>query len=820
MRVEAPAWAPLVLVVLLVGSAGVVRAEPAGDAPAGSAREAAPAAHAGIAWIRPEEVAVRADGLLLGLEGAAPAAAQRDAIARIDGDLGKIAPDLGAVLQQARAAVSRSTPFVELEDLQRELAGFDGTLGGWEATLAAEAKRVAEALDEIAAGRVVWLETRARPETAAAGERMQRRVDDVLADLDRTVADLQRWRTQVLEVGDRVSERRAAVATALKRTQAAAATEWTHLLVPGRAPLWEGGFVGQVWSELPRVPRQMLAYARSTRTYVARDLRPLLVQFLVTVILMAFVRRLAPADERRGVDGPAPGTPERPARPYALACLLALLATPWFHPLSPQRFRQLLAIVALVPASRLVSSASGAIPRAHLVGLFVLLLLDRLSISLAPLPAVARASALAGLLFGFVLAWSLARRLQARGGPAWARHVLRAVLVGLAVGLAAAIGGWDHLAALLGRGIVAGGVVAVFVHAATIGLEPMLIAALGTPLLRRSHLFVEDPALRRRRARYVLRVLGVLLWLVFVLRAVGLHAVAVAGVRAFLAAGVSVGALSISIGTVLAFGMTLFAAMLLARAVTGVLEEDVYPRTSLPRGVPVVLSTLARYAVYSLGFLLALAAAGIQLSQLAILLGGLGVGIGLGLQDLVKNFAAGLTLLLERRVHPGDVVQIPGQEIFGRVLSIGMRATLVRGWNGSEVVVPNADLIASAITNWTLSDRLCRLEVPVGVAYGTDPERVIAVLLAAARSDGGLLVDPPPQVLFKGFGQSSLDFLVRAWTDKGVEEMRQMTSDLAIAVHRALRDAEITIPFPQRDLHLTSVSPAAGAALAGVERKE
>ena len=387
------------------------------------------------------------------------------------------------------------------------------------------------------------------------------------------------------------------------------------------------------------------------------------------------------------------------------------------------------------------------------------------------------------------------------------------------VALAAEIGGWDHLAALLGRGIVAGAVVALFAYAAVTSLEPLLVDALATPLVRRSHLITSDPFAVRRRVRVVLRGLGGLFWLGFVLRAVGLHGAAVAGLQSLLAAGVSVGALSISVGTVIAFVLTLVAAMLFARTVTGVLDADVYPRASLPRGVPVVLSTLIRYAVYSLGFLFALAAAGIELSQLAILLGGLGVGVGLGLQDLVKNFAAGLTLLLERRVHPGDVVEIPGQEIFGRVVAIGMRATVVRGWNGSEFVVPNADLIASTITNWTLTDRLCRLEVPVGVAYGTDPERVVALLVGVARADARLLANPAPQAIFKGFGDSSLDFLLRAWTDKGIEEKVGMTSELAIAVNRALVEAGIAIPFPQRDLHLASIAPDVGAALAGREGK-
>ena len=228
------------------------------------------------------------------------------------------------------------------------------------------------------------------------------------------------------------------------------------------------------------------------------------------------------------------------------------------------------------------------------------------------------------------------------------------------------------------------------------------------------------------------------------------------------------------------------------------------------------LSTLVRYSIYSVGFLLALAAAGVELSQLTILLGGFGIGIGLGLQDLVKNFAAGLTLLFERRVQVGDMVQIPSQSVSGRVLAIGIRATVVRNSNGVEVVVPNADLVSGSVSNWTLSDPLHRIKVSVGVAYGTDPERVVALLLGVAGADERMLAEPAAQALFKGFGESSLDFVLRAWTDADYEPR---TSTLALAVNRSLCEAGIGIPFPQRDLHLASVSPAARAALSGADGK-
>lgn len=766
---------------------------------------AATTSPAGPQWIRPEEVATRADSLVRILESAPPDAAVRESIGKIEAELPDVVRDVEPLLVQARGAAAESMPFVELEDLQRELAGDDRVLADFEDVLTTEAKRIAEVLDEIGRARATWLETRAHPETLAAGEAVGRRVEGSIAALDAAITSLQPWRVHVLGLTDRVLERRTAVSTALKRTRESAATEWTTILIPRRAPIWDVDVAAGLADELPRVPEQIRTYASSTLAYVARDPRPFALQVVVGLLAMLGLRRFA-----------AGMTP----RPYALAALLVVLATPWFHPLSPQRFRQFLGLVALVPAARLVSASSGGVGLPVIAAVAVLMLVDRFSLSVAPLPTLSRLAVLLATGLGIGLAAAMLRRVAARGGPGWLLALTRAALVGLAIAFGAEVGGWEHLSALLGRGIAASGVVGVLVHAAIVGLEPLAQAAVVAPWVQRRRPRGADAEALARRVTQILRSIGGFVWVVFVLRAIGLHWAAVAFVQGVLGLGVSVGALSISVGTVIAFGLTLAAAMVFARIVSAVLETDVYPRTNLPRGVPFVLSTLARYAVYSVGFLLALAAGGIQVGQLAILLGGLGVGLGLGLQDLVKNFAAGLTILLERHVQPGDAVQLPGQSIFGRVLSIGMRATVVRAWDGSEVVVPNADLVASAITNWTLSDRLCRVEVAVGVAYGTDPERVLALLLETARGVPRLLASPVPLAFFVGFGESSLDFIVRAWTDEGFENKTGVTSLLALAIHRALTEAGIPIPFPQRDLNLATVAPAVAEALgtAGVKR--
>ena len=288
----------------------------------------------------------------------------------------------------------------------------------------------------------------------------------------------------------------------------------------------------------------------------------------------------------------------------------------------------------------------------------------------------------------------------------------------------------------------------------------------------------------QRRARQLVRWLGAAVWLYIVLGASSFARWRSKPWSSVLDAGISVGALSLTLGGVLAFAAHDHGGP--ARCATH--QRRARGRRSiraldLARGMPYALSTLVRYAVYMRCVPGRARRRRRELSQLSILLGGLGVGVGLGLQDFVKNFAAGLTLLFERRVHVGDAVQLPGQRDLRTRVEIGMRATVVRNWDGAEVVVPNSDLVSGAVTNWTLSDQLRRIELPVGVAYGTEPERVIELLLEVARGHGRCSRQPPPQALFQGFGESSLDFVLRVWFDMEYDSLL-LRSELALATHR------------------------------------
>jgi small-conductance mechanosensitive channel len=316
--------------------------------------------------------------------------------------------------------------------------------------------------------------------------------------------------------------------------------------------------------------------------------------------------------------------------------------------------------------------------------------------------------------------------------------------------------------------------------------------------------------LLQTRADRLLRWAGFLVWGALTLDLLELRVPAAAAVRRVLTAQLAVGELHVSLGDFAAFGFTVWLAFLVSRFVRFVLEEDVYSHLHLERGMPYAVSTLLHYAVLVLGFIFAVAALGVDLNRFAILAGAFGVGIGFGLQNVVNNFVSGLILLFERPIQIGDTVQLG--ELLGEVKRIGIRASVVRTWDGAEVVVPNGKLISEQLTNWTLSDRHRRIDVSVGVAYGSDPEQVLALLLQVAAAHPEVLSEPAPQALFLGFGDSALDFVLRGWTAQ-FENAVRIRSELTVAVSRALAEAGIEVPFPQRDLHVKSLDAEVGSLL-------
>ncbi len=310
-----------------------------------------------------------------------------------------------------------------------------------------------------------------------------------------------------------------------------------------------------------------------------------------------------------------------------------------------------------------------------------------------------------------------------------------------------------------------------------------------------------------------IRILSVILvWMFFIISMLQLWQYSDSGWSWFLQFaqnGIAIGTIRV-VPVQIVLGIILFAMLL---TLVRWFRQNTLPKwvrnTSLDRGGREAMITISGYIGVLLSALLGLSVAGFDFTNLAIIAGALSVGIGFGLQNIVNNFVSGLILLFERPIRTGDWIIVGNTE--GYVRKISIRSTQIETFDRADVIVPNSELISNQVTNWMLRDAWGRVIVPVGVAYGSDARKVEQILIDCALEHPLVIKDNddvgPPRVLFRGFGDSSLNFELRAFINV-VDKRLSTLSDLNFAIEKALRDNGIEIPFPQRDLHLRSIDPS------------
>jgi small-conductance mechanosensitive channel len=225
-------------------------------------------------------------------------------------------------------------------------------------------------------------------------------------------------------------------------------------------------------------------------------------------------------------------------------------------------------------------------------------------------------------------------------------------------------------------------------------------------------------------------------------------------------------------------------------------------KSGLDRALQYAIAQIVSNLVLVIGIFIVLENTGIHLGALTVFAGAVGVGVGFGLQNIASNFISGLVILAERPITIGDRVEVAG--VVGQVQQIRARSTVILTNDNIAMIVPNSKFIDSPVTNWTYSDPRVRFRVPIGVAYGSDVNKVREALIAAGRSNSHVLEDPAPSVFLNKFGESSIDFELVVWSSEMSHRPSRFKSDLNFAIEEKLREAGIAIPFPQRDLHIRS----------------
>jgi len=363
----------------------------------------------------------------------------------------------------------------------------------------------------------------------------------------------------------------------------------------------------------------------------------------------------------------------------------------------------------------------------------------------------------------------------------------------------------DMVRAIVGKSIISFGTYDIdMLH--LIFIVPLVVGAIF--IMRVYTRFIRKRKLNQKKpVRTITRVLrGVLILLVIIgsLRILGIKLSnffdfvgAVLQYKLF-----TIGETDVSLLTIVILAVVVYVTTKIARLVRNYFNKTVFPRFKIDPGLQFSLSKLISYLIITIGIFIALQGMGIRLAALTVFAGVLGVGIGFGMQNITANFVSGIAILFERPIKEGDMIRLG--TTMGVVQKISLRATVIRTLYNEHLIVPNSAFINSTVENMSHSDLKLRARVNVGVAYGTDPHLVETALLEAARTTDGILKYPEPDVLFREFGDSSLEFELRAWIADPTQRLKA-ESDLHFAIVKQFKEHGITIPFPQRDVYIKQI---------------
>jgi len=728
--------------------------------------------------------------------------------------------DLPAVTQEISAQLAETTQILKpgvlletLSDLEVRWVKLGAQLSLWTRNLTNRANLIDKQIALLPDLRTTWTETQKVAQASDTPLEIRQQIDNVLVKIGQTESTLQKRRAAILTEQSRVAEQSKRVAGALASIRAAQNAAVSGLFVRDSQPVWSPELREKTAHDLVEGSQSSFgAQFLQLRSYVTRNGTQFLYLALIfgaLVFVLFWVKRRA-----------AKWTDEDPLLeranrvlqlPIPTAAVLTLLISRTLFDEAPRLFWAVLAIVTLPPIVIILRRLIDRHFFPILNALVVFYLVAQLRRVVASLPGFSRLILVLEVVGGAIfLIWFIrSTRLPARDSEATSHKATRAAarvgLVLLAAVFLANLLGYFRLANYLATGALVSAYLAIFFHAAVGVVAGLTFFALHVRPLAGLSVVRRHRSLLQRRLTRGIFFLALIAWALLSLDAFSLRAPLIALLTSWVTAEVGFPSFHISLGAILAFILTLWIATLLSRFIRFLLEEDIYDRFHFNRGSSYAISTLLHYVILLAGFFFAVAALGVDMTKFTVLAGAFGVGIGFGLQNIVNNFVSGLILLFEQPVKVGDVVQV--QSDIGVIRRIGIRASIIRLFDSSELIVPNGQLISDKVTNWTLSNRQRRIEIKVGVAYGTDPKRVIALLTEVAGTHPLVEKNPAPQTLMTDFGTDSLNFSVRLWTDE-YDQWLQIKSDVAVAITEALAEAKISIPFPQRDLHLQSIDPA------------
>ena len=496
-------------------------------------------------------------------------------------------------------------------------------------------------------------------------------------------------------------------------------------------------------------------------------------------------------------------------RPISSSLLLSLLFTGIIYSMMPSSVMDYFHLLLIIPVIFLIPGIFPGVPKKYFYGIALYFVISQLSDYFHEVAGLYRFLMFVADAITLTILVLMVKNIKAlekiNPDVKWplVLPVVKISIFTVSVGILANIFGNVTLSRIMSNGAQAMYYGGLIIYSAVLVARGFFALLMQQEKVSKLNMVVNNSDKISQRVNSIIYLIAFLLWIKLTLENFLLFDPLVEWIGNVLSNEWEIGSVSLSLGNILAFVVTIWISVLLAQFIRFLLEDEILTHFDLPRGVPGAIAMITRLIIIIFGFVLAFGAAKIDMSNVSIIIGALGVGIGFGLQNIFNNLVSGLILAFERPIQSGDVVEISNLSLMGTVKEIGIRASIVRTFDGAEVVVPNGNLISNEVVNWTLSDQRRRQEILIGVAYGTDLTRVLEILNKVVPEQENVLKVPKPFIIFEGFGDSSLDFRVLFWTS--FHTGMSTKSAVGIAIDEAFKKEGIRIPFPQRDLHLVSL---------------
>ncbi len=785
-------------VFFLLGSTAAGAAEPAREPAQSNVTKP-------LTAVEPAEIVPKSEQAIKRLQEIQSQIQTTTTIEKIGEDLNRLADKIDAWWEAQALTTRRPRSIFEINDALRQWGNFGQQVDVMATALARRGEEISGLQKNVDEVLLVWKETQNLAHKKRLTKPVQQRVAEVLKEAAGVDAALKERTVNLLKLQSQIAATQKTLVGIGASIEEARGDLGKEVFALDSAALWralaEPAAIESLPTEIDESQRRVNYEARLFFDDYKDRLPSRLALFLAIWFLLLLLRRSATAG--------ASASDEHSFAKRLLAHSLSstLLLTLFFswvaEPAIAGHILRILAFLSAIPVVFLIPVLLTAAWRRGAYIIILLYALDFVRVELLPASLFSRLLLLAIDFMGFGYGiWILRYRygeLTLWGG----KRLVLVMLLSLAVamlGLAvvANVVGGVFLAALATTATIRSGAAALLLHAIAEIIIALIRLGLETRMARISNSVSEFGSTIASRAAKLLRFAAHSLWIVLLFHHFGVLGGVFQGGSNFVTRRWQVGAAEVSLEDLFTFLVVFITAYLLSRLLRFIFRAEIFPRFRLPRGVPGAVDMLSNYVILTAGFLLALAAAGVDLSKITLVLSAVGVGLGFGLQNMVSNFVSGLILAFEHPIQVGDTVEVGS--LTGNVQKIGFRASVVRTFEGAEVIIPNGELVWAQVINWSLSDQIRRIEVPVGVAYGTDPNRVLEILQGVARQSSEVLSYPAPDALFEQFGDSSLDFKLRCWTQ--LQDYIRIRSELTLAVNNAFVENGIQIPFPQRDLHV------------------